>query len=108
MVNARPPVSSVMSLKQLRAQPLFYRRSIAVVDADGIDHHVGFLDQRLDFVFGVAAVIVAAIGNDEQRLLGILRLPHLADAHIDGIEQRGAFLAERQRPACSGSRRPNW
>ena len=37
-------------------------------------------------------MIIAAIGNDQQRLLRILRLPHLAHAHVDRIQQRRALL----------------
>ena len=63
-----------------------------VIDSDGIDQNIRFLHHRLDFALGVAAVIVPSIRDDEQRLLREFRLPHFADAQIDGIQQGRASL----------------
>src|SRR5262249_8435375 len=38
-------------------------------NADRVNLDVGFFDRRLDLALGVAAVVVAAIGNDEQCFL---------------------------------------
>src|SRR5438046_10137938 len=63
-----------------------------IVYADGVDHYVGFLHQRLDLAFGVAAVVIAAVGDDEKRFLGIFRLPHLAHAEVNCVQQCGSAL----------------
>src|SRR5882762_5907384 len=45
---------------------------VVVVNTDGVDHYVGFLDEGLDFIFCVAAVVIAAVGNNQQGAFGIL------------------------------------
>ena len=61
-----------------------------VVDADRIDQDVGLFDHGPDFALGVAAVVVAAVGDDQQGFFREFGLTHLADAQVDGIEQGGA------------------
>jgi hypothetical protein len=60
IVNCKraPPVSSVTSVGSAAFSSSV---EIMIVDADRVDQHIGFLHHRLDFAFGVAAVIVAAI-----------------------------------------------
>lgn len=41
-------------------------------------------------MFAIPAVIVAAIGEDEQSLAGIPHVAHLAQAHVDRVQQRSA------------------
>src|SRR5208337_1987853 len=65
-------------------------RKVMIVDADGVDENVGLFDHGADFAFGITAVVVAAIGNDEQRLLRIFGLTHFSDAQVNGVQQRRA------------------
>src|SRR5436853_1463894 len=61
-----------------------------VIYADRVNHDVGFLDLRLDFTFGIAAVIVTAVRDDEQSLFLVLGLFHLVHAQINRVQQSGA------------------
>src|SRR5208337_4406426 len=69
------------------------RRSITiskrVKNADGIELSIRFSDQALDIVLVVPAMIIASIGKDEQGTFGVVCTPHLAEAQVDGIQQRG-------------------
>ena len=58
-----------------------------IVNPDGVDQSVCFFDQGLDLAFGVTAVVVTTIRDDEQRLLWVFRLVHFADAEVNGIQQ---------------------
>ncbi len=42
-----------------------YPKKALLISADGVYHHVRLFDECFDFPLGVAAVIVASIGNDE-------------------------------------------
>src|ERR1700674_157941 len=77
------------------SEPLFFSRKVMIVDADGVDENVGLFDHGTDLAFGIAAMVVAAIGDDQQSLLRILRLAHLADAQVNRIQQRRAPLGNR-------------
>src|ERR1035438_5388929 len=46
-------------------------------DADGVDQHIVFANQILDLVLRVAAAVIAAIGDNQQRFSILLRLLHL-------------------------------
>ncbi|SPE33113.1 hypothetical protein SBA6_240013 [Candidatus Sulfopaludibacter sp. SbA6] len=59
-------------------------------DSDGINQHVALAHQVADLALGVPAAVIAAIGDDEQRLAVFLRLLDLVQREHDGIEQRGA------------------
>src|SRR5207244_10901132 len=78
-------------------QPLFLSRQELVIKANRIDHYVGFLNERLDLPFRVAAMIVATIRNNEKGLFWVLRLPHLADAQINGIQKGCAAFRNREQ-----------
>src|SRR5271165_4355438 len=75
--------------QQLRTFAFFGSLEITVIQANTVNLHVRLLDHRLDFGFGVAAMVVAAVGDDEECLLLVLGLAHTVHAQIDGIEQRG-------------------
>src|SRR5271168_5648295 len=45
---------------------------VGVEDADGVNLDVALTDDAAEFVFGVAAAVVAAVGDDEQRLALVL------------------------------------
>ena len=77
--GSSPPASA-------RAQP------IGFVNSDRIDLDVRFLHQVLDFCLGVAAVVVAAVGDHQQRLARVLGLLHFVQAQVDGVQQRGPPL----------------
>src|SRR5258708_957872 len=47
--------------QQLRSQPFFFTAKVVVINPNGIDHHVGFLHQRLDFALSVATAGLASI-----------------------------------------------
>ena len=51
---------------------------------------VGFLHQRLDFRFAVAAAVIAAVGDQQERLARVLGLFHFVHRHVDRVEQRGS------------------
>src|SRR5581483_11742647 len=69
-----------------------------LVDTDCVDLGVGFLYQILDFAFRIAAVVVAAVGNQKQRLARILGVLHLMQGQVHRIKQSGFTLGlcERQ------------
>src|ERR1035438_9580726 len=71
-------------------------RTHGFVDSDGIDLDVGFFHQVTKLAFGVAAAVVAAVGDDQNRLARVPGLFHFMQAQVDGIQQGGhAFgLAE--------------
>src|ERR1039457_4152904 len=73
-------------------------RTDGFVDSDGIDLDVGFFHQVTKFPFGVAAAVVAAIGDDQNRLAPVPGLFHFMQAQVDGVQQGGhAFgLAETE------------
>ena len=69
MVNVRPPVTSVTSLSKAGPSRSSGVLKSRVKQADGIDLHVGLPHHGLDFAFGVAAVVVAAVGDDSSAFL---------------------------------------
>src|SRR3954471_3623383 len=80
----RSPAGDLGDLaQQLGAKTLFLRAGVRIEDADGVDLHVGFFHDALDLALGVAAAVVAAIGDDEQRLLAVVRVAHLVHAEIN-------------------------
>src|SRR5258707_3967830 len=66
-----------------------------IVAADGVDKNVGLFDHGPDLTFGIAAMVVPAVGNNQQSLLRILGLAHLADSQVNRIQQRRAPLGNR-------------
>src|SRR5664279_3555831 len=75
--------------QQLGALALFGSLEITVIEADTVNLHVCLFDHRLDFSFGVAAMVVASVGDDEECLLLVLGLAHAVHAQIDSVQQRG-------------------
>src|SRR5271157_1089825 len=75
------------------------RRSTTISErvkkSDGIELGIRFFDQALDIVLVVPTMIITSIGKDEQGTFGVVCTPHLAEAQVDGIQQR--------RPAPGGS-----
>src|SRR5712691_10803857 len=71
--------------------------------SDGLENSDGVnLDVRLAhgvsyLCLGVAAGVVASIGDDQQRLARVLPLFHHAHRHVDAIQQRRAALGLRER-----------
>src|SRR5947209_4251958 len=59
---------------------------------DGIELDVRFSHRVLDFALGIAAGIVATIGNDENGLARIVRLLHFIHSEVNSIEQSGPSL----------------
>ena len=51
--------------QQGRPQLFFLALEIMVIQADGINHYIRFFHQGLDLALGIAAVIVATVGDDE-------------------------------------------
>ena len=87
----RPPVCSAISVSRPGPGSFFRRpaaRADRLVNADRIDLDVRFPHQVLDFAFGVAAAVVAAVGNHQQRLARILGLLHFVQRQVNGIQQR--------------------
>src|SRR5205807_872250 len=81
---------------QKRRTVEFLRRPVAktkrIKDTDGVELRIGFLHQALDIALIVSTMIIAPVGQDEQGAFAVACTPHLAEAEIDGIEQRGAAL----------------
>jgi len=80
----------------LRPCNFFGHRGIRVINADRIDLHIRLAHHPLNLVFRVAAVVVAPVGDDEQRLPLVLGLAHLVHPQIDRIKQRGPVLGLQQ------------
>ena len=68
------------------------RAADRLVDPDRIDLDVRFAHQVLDFALGVAAAVVAAVGDDQQRLARVVGLLHLVHGQVNAVQQRGAAL----------------
>src|SRR5579864_7149014 len=88
-------------IEQARAVHFFERPapcSHGLENPDGINLDVRFANGVPYFRLGVAAGVVAAIGDDQQRLARVLPLFHLAHRHVDAVEQcRSPLgLCERQ------------
>src|SRR6202044_892404 len=93
IIDTEEAAASVVTdvIQEERAIALFEGRSFGVEDANGVDLDIGFLDGGADLIFCVAAVIVAAVGNDEEGFALVFCLLHLFEAEVDGIEQGGAM-----------------
>src|SRR3954462_11500988 len=87
IINSKRPAATEIGYiaEQRGAQTLLFGLEIMIIDADGIDHDIGFLDQVLNLAFRITAVIVAAIGDDQQSLFRIFCLTHLADTEVYSI-----------------------
>src|SRR5450755_8055 len=75
--------------QQLGTFALLRSLEVSVIEANTVNLHIRLLDHRLDFGFGVAAMVVAAVGDDEECLLLVLGLAHAVHAQIDGVQQCG-------------------
>src|ERR1039458_9311216 len=64
-------------------------RAHGFVDSDGIDLDVGFFHQVTKFPFGVATAVVAAVGDDQDRLARVPGLLHFMQPQVDGVQQGG-------------------
>src|SRR6266403_1458327 len=97
VINGKRPATSQFRdiAEQGGSESLFFSRKVMIVDADGVDEYIGLFDHGTDLAFGIAAMIVAAVGNNQQSLLRILGLAHLADAQVNRIQQRRAPLGNR-------------
>ena len=78
-------------MQQQRTIALLGGSSIRIEDADGEQLSVRLADQVPHLVLRIAAAIVAAVGDDQDRFALVARLLHLVHAVIDGIEQSGAM-----------------
>src|SRR5436305_11347387 len=78
--------------QQIRPAHFFRSGTDVVKDANGVDLDISLLDHGFDLGIGITAAIVTAIGDDKQRLLGILGVTHLGERHVDSVEQGGASL----------------
>jgi hypothetical protein len=67
------------------------------VDTDRINLDVRFLHKVFDFAFRVAAAVIAAIGDDDQRLARVMRFFHCVEGEIDPVEQSSSSLGLRER-----------
>ena len=67
-----------------------------LVNSDRINLDVRFLHPVLDFSFGVAAVVIAAVGDHQQGFARILGLLHLVHGHDDAVQQRGFTFGLRE------------
>src|SRR5580692_2999090 len=92
------------NLRQERRTVELLWRAIAitkgVVNADGIELGIGFLNQPLDIAFVVPTMIIPSIGKNEQGTLGVMCTPHLAKAEVDGVQQGGAAFGGSKQHAA--------
>src|SRR6266403_6213456 len=97
VINGKSPATGQFGdvTEQGRPEPLFVTSEVMIVDADGVDKNVRLFDHRTDLAFSIAAMVIAAIGDDQQSLLRILGLAHFADAQVDGIQQSCPALGHR-------------
>src|SRR5215469_17473634 len=58
--------------QQGRAGNLLRRGRSQAEDADRINLDIGLFNHRFDLVFSVTAVVIAAIGDDQQGFLGVV------------------------------------
>src|SRR5215467_10554396 len=63
-------------------------------DTDGINLDIGFLHHGFDLIFRVAAVVIAAVRDDQQGLLAVAGILHLTDPHVDSVKKRGTALGD--------------
>ena len=74
----------------------FFRRAIAitkrVVDTDGVELGVCFLDEPLDIVLVVPTMIIASIGENQQGAFGVMCTPHLAQTKVDSVQKGSPAL----------------
>src|SRR5579864_5941856 len=87
-------------VEQARAVHLFEGPapgSHGLENSDRIDLDVRFTNGVPYFRLGIAAGVIAAIRDDQQRLARVLPLFHLAHRHVDAIEQGRAPLGLRER-----------
>ena len=94
VIDGKHPSASYFRNIRQQFRPVYLFRSLRIKgkNPEGINLNIGFPHQRLDFSLRVMAMIVAPVGDDQQSLSLILGLPHLGDAQINRIQQRGAAL----------------
>src|SRR5690348_9905591 len=80
-------------VQQIRPIAFFGSGRTIIEQANGINLDIRFLYQRFDLGIGISAAIIAAVRDDQQRLLLVVRLLHLLDPHIDRVEESGAPLS---------------
>src|SRR5579862_4808117 len=80
-------------VQQQRSHALLCGRRVRIEDSDGIDLHAGLTHHRTHLAFGIPAAIIAAVGHHQQRLALVLRLLHLVQTVIDGVQERGAVFS---------------
>src|SRR5690348_16701921 len=98
----RPAAGGVRQIvQQRRAVALFGRwTTVGFVKADGVDLHVRFLHEAADVVLAVPAVIIASVGDDEQRFLSIVCPTHLAETEIHAVVKRRKTVRGRIHQAA--------
>jgi len=83
-------------LSEKRGTVEFFRRTIAitkrVVNADGVELGVRFLNEALDIVLVVPTMIIASIGENEQGTFGVMCTPHLAQTKVDSVQKGSPAL----------------
>src|SRR5271154_5311161 len=95
MLNSEDTATGkIRDLGKQRRAVQFFGRPIAISErvenADGVELGIRFLNQPLDIVLVVPTMIIASIGKDEQGAFGVACTPHLGEAEIDGVEERGS------------------
>jgi len=59
---------------------------------DSKEANITLTEELLDFLLRIATIVVAAIGDDHQRLAGIYGSPHVVNRQRDGVKQRRPSL----------------
>ena len=67
-----------------------------IKDADGVELGIRFPYETLQVALAVATVIIASIGQNEQRSPADVCPAHLAEPQIDGVQERGAAFGRSQ------------
>src|SRR5438270_3491783 len=88
-----PPSRHLANIVQQNWPQLFFRRRrILIKYSDRVNLHIALPHHSPQFSFGIPASVIAAIGDNQQRLPFILRLLQLVHAQINRVDQRRPVL----------------
>jgi hypothetical protein len=89
---------------QQRGAVQFFCRAISItkriIEANGIELGIGFLDQPLDIVLVVPTMIIPPIREYEQGTFSVVCTPHLTESQVDSVQEGSpALWSSQHHPA---------